>query len=109
MLDDAQRDRLVSNIVGHLKAGVSDPVLARAVQYWRNVDKSPGGRVASGAGSPERAVGGGAGRRGVPRPRVDPVPGQACPVQRSVRRVQSPEGTSAGWTRRRAATAGPAR
>ncbi|WP_327683003.1 catalase [Kitasatospora sp. NBC_00458] len=50
VLDDAQRDRLVSNIVGHLKGGVSDPVLDRAVQYWRNVDKALGDRVASGVG-----------------------------------------------------------
>ncbi|MET9397733.1 catalase [Kitasatospora sp. NPDC002965] len=50
VLDDAERDRLVSNIVGHLKGGVSDPVLDRAVQYWRNVDKALGDRVASGVG-----------------------------------------------------------
>ncbi|MGV9269191.1 catalase [Kitasatospora sp. NPDC003701] len=52
VLDDAQRDRLVANIVGHLKAGVSDPVLERAVQYWRNVDKALGDRVATGVGKP---------------------------------------------------------
>ncbi|GAA1400936.1 catalase [Kitasatospora putterlickiae] len=50
VLDDAERDRLVSNIVGHLKGGVSEPVLERAVQYWRNVDKSLGDRVAKGVG-----------------------------------------------------------
>ncbi|WP_405362491.1 catalase [Kitasatospora sp. NBC_00085] len=50
VLDDAERDRLVSNIVGHLKAGVGDPVLERAVQYWRNVDQALGDRVASGVG-----------------------------------------------------------
>ncbi|MEU6235761.1 catalase [Kitasatospora sp. NPDC047058] len=52
VLDDAARGRLVSNIVGHLKAGVSDPVVERAVQYWRNVDKAIGDRVASGMGRP---------------------------------------------------------
>ncbi|MFE2104494.1 catalase [Kitasatospora sp. NPDC059463] len=50
VLDDAARDRLVSNIVGHLQGGVSGPVLERAVQYWRNVDKALGDRVAKGVG-----------------------------------------------------------
>ncbi|RFU86711.1 catalase [Streptomyces triticagri] len=48
VLDDAARDRLVSNIVGHLSDGVSAPVLERALQYWRNVDKDLGDRVAAG-------------------------------------------------------------
>jgi catalase len=46
VLDDAARDRLVSNISGHLLDGVSRPVLDRAVQYWRNVDQDLGDRVA---------------------------------------------------------------
>lgn len=50
VLDDAARDRLVSNIVGHLKAGVSDKVLKRAIDYWRSVDKDLGDRVAGGMG-----------------------------------------------------------
>ena len=37
-MDEGQRDRLVSNVVGHLKNGVSEPVLQRAFEYWRNVD-----------------------------------------------------------------------
>lgn len=48
VLDDAARDRLVDNIVGHLSAGVSDQVLARAFEYWRNVDNDLGDRVESG-------------------------------------------------------------
>jgi len=48
VMDDKQRDRLVSNIVGHLKAGVSEPVLQRAFEYWRNVDKTIGDRIAKG-------------------------------------------------------------
>jgi catalase len=48
VLDDAERDRLVSNIVGHLKGGVSEPVLKRAFEYWRNVDKTLGERVEKG-------------------------------------------------------------
>ena len=50
VMDDAQRDRLVSNVTGHLLDGVSRPVLERAVQYWRNVDKSIGDRIAAGVG-----------------------------------------------------------
>src|SRR6202035_5965110 len=37
VMDNAQRDRLVSNVVGHLKNGVTEPVLARAFEYWRNI------------------------------------------------------------------------
>jgi catalase len=50
VLDDAARSRLVSNIVGHLSAGVSKPILKRAIEYWRNVDKDLGDRVAKGVG-----------------------------------------------------------
>jgi catalase len=48
VLDDAARDRLVSNIVGHLLDGVTDPVLERAFQYWRNVDQGLGDQVEKG-------------------------------------------------------------
>ncbi|MDQ1520462.1 MAG: catalase [Actinomycetota bacterium] len=40
VLDDPARDRLIANIVGHLLNGVSEPVLLRAFEYWRNVDKN---------------------------------------------------------------------
>jgi catalase len=46
VMDNAARDRLVSNVVGHLKDGVTEPVLARAFEYWRNVDKAVGDRIA---------------------------------------------------------------
>ena len=48
VLDDAGRARLVSNIVGHLSNGVSEPVLQRAFEYWRNVDKDLGDKVEAG-------------------------------------------------------------
>ena len=48
VLDDAARDRLVNNIVGHLLKGVSEPVLQRAFEYWRNVDKQLGEAVEHG-------------------------------------------------------------
>ncbi|MFC5718903.1 catalase [Streptomyces gamaensis] len=47
VLDDAARDRLVANVAGHLSAGVSRPVLDRALQYWRNIDKEVGDRIAT--------------------------------------------------------------
>lgn len=49
VMDDAQRERLVSNVAGHLADGVSDPVLQRAYEYWRRVDDDLGDRI-------ERAV-----------------------------------------------------
>ena len=48
VMDDAARNRLVSNVVGHLAAGVSEPVLQRAFAYWRNIDKEIGDRIAKG-------------------------------------------------------------
>ncbi len=48
VMDDAARDRLVENIVGHLLNGVSEKVLARAFEYWRNVDGQIGRRVEDG-------------------------------------------------------------
>jgi catalase len=45
-MDDAQRDRLVSNLVGHLKHALSEPVLTRVFEYWRSIDAEIGDRVA---------------------------------------------------------------
>ncbi|HIV59088.1 MAG TPA: catalase [Candidatus Stackebrandtia faecavium] len=46
VLDDAARTRMVGNIVGALTDGVEEPVLSRALEYWRNVDKDLGDRIA---------------------------------------------------------------
>lgn len=46
VMDDAARDRLVSNVAGHLSDGVTAPVLARSLEYWRNIDKEIGDRIA---------------------------------------------------------------
>ena len=46
VLDDAAKARLVSNISGHLKQDVVEPVLSRAIDYWRKVDGDLGARVA---------------------------------------------------------------
>jgi catalase len=48
VMDDAQRDRFVGNVVGHLQQGVSAPILERAYEYWRNVDRDIGDRIARG-------------------------------------------------------------
>jgi len=47
VMDGAARERLVANVVGHLKNGVSQPVLERAFEYWRNIDKELGERIAA--------------------------------------------------------------
>ena len=48
VLDDAPRDRLVDNVVGHLLNGVTEPILQRAFGYWRNVDDGLGARIEEG-------------------------------------------------------------
>jgi catalase len=45
VLDDAARERLVGNVAGHLSNGVSEPVLARAFEYWHNIDAEIGKRI----------------------------------------------------------------
>jgi catalase len=35
VLDNAARDRLASNVTGHLLNGVTEPVLERAFRYWK--------------------------------------------------------------------------
>jgi catalase len=40
--------RLVSNIVGHVKEGVEEPVLSRVFEYWRSVDEAVGDAVEAG-------------------------------------------------------------
>ncbi|WP_031520407.1 catalase [Streptomyces sp. NRRL F-5123] len=47
VMDDAARDRLVGNVVGHLGDGVSAPVLERAFAYWRSIDRQTGDRIAA--------------------------------------------------------------
>jgi catalase len=58
VLDDAERDRMVSNIVGHVSQDVSDDVQGRMIGYWTSVDVNLGARVAAGlgCGAGERAA-----------------------------------------------------
>ena len=55
VLDDAARDRLVANVAGHLLDGVSEAVLARAFQYWKNIDTEIGERIEQSVRSPVAA------------------------------------------------------
>ena len=56
-MNDTDRDHLVTNIVAHASAGVSDDVQRRVVQYWTNVDPQLGARVAAGLGHGGRRSG----------------------------------------------------
>jgi catalase len=48
VMDEAERDRLVSSITGHLLDGVTEPVLQRAFEYWLAVDEDLGQRIEKG-------------------------------------------------------------
>lgn len=48
VLDDDARARLIDNIVGHVSAGVTEPVLSRVFEYWRNIDPDLGVAVEAG-------------------------------------------------------------
>ncbi|WP_019809802.1 catalase [Saccharomonospora halophila] len=50
VMNDEERERLANNIIGHASKGVSEPVLERVFEYWRNVDKDLGDRVAAAFG-----------------------------------------------------------
>jgi catalase len=45
VMDGPARERLVSNVAGHLRNGVSEKVLERAYQYWKNIDKKVGDAI----------------------------------------------------------------
>ncbi|HYZ56127.1 MAG TPA: catalase [Streptosporangiaceae bacterium] len=46
VLSDTDKDHLVSNIVTHIKGGVTSGTLPRVIEYWRNVHPDLGARVA---------------------------------------------------------------
>jgi len=48
VMDDAARTRLVTNVVGHLGDGVVEPVLSRALEYWRKIDADIAARIEKG-------------------------------------------------------------
>jgi catalase len=45
VMGEAARERLVSNVAGHLRNGVSKEVLDRAFEYWKNIDKEVGDKI----------------------------------------------------------------
>jgi catalase len=51
VFDDEARERLISNVAGHLSDGVSDKVLARAFEYWKNIDQELGERIEQAVGA----------------------------------------------------------
>ncbi|WP_189221331.1 catalase [Saccharothrix coeruleofusca] len=50
VMDEAQRERLVQNVIAHASNGVSEPVLERVFEYWRNIDKETGDKIAAAFG-----------------------------------------------------------
>jgi catalase len=50
VLSETDREHLVTNIVAHVKKGVTDEVKTRVIEYWRKVDGDLGARVAKGLG-----------------------------------------------------------
>src|SRR5690606_35839277 len=42
---DAERQALIDQVAGSLLGGVREPVLGRAIQYWKNVDADVGARI----------------------------------------------------------------
>jgi catalase len=50
VMDDTDREHLVTNIVAHASDNVSDGVQQRVIAYWTAVDADLGARVAAGLG-----------------------------------------------------------
>jgi catalase len=50
VMDDAAKEALVTNIVGHASDGTSDEMQQRVIAYWTKVDTDLGARVAAGLG-----------------------------------------------------------
>ncbi|MEO6827952.1 MAG: catalase [Microbacteriaceae bacterium] len=54
VLDDAARERLISNVVGMLLIGVSEPVLLRTFDYWHKIDRNIGDKIEAGVRNGQR-------------------------------------------------------
>ena len=48
VMDDAQRQRLIHNVIQHVSDGVKEPVLSRVFEYWRNIDPEVGKKIEDG-------------------------------------------------------------
>jgi catalase len=51
VMDEAERERLVSNVAGALSGIVSDEIRQRAFEYWKNIDKKIGERIETEVGN----------------------------------------------------------
>jgi catalase len=60
VLSDTDRAHLVSNLVAHLKMDVRSDIVARALEYWRNVHPDIADGIAKGMGIPAAHAGDGA-------------------------------------------------
>jgi catalase len=67
VLSDADKDHLVSNIVGHATNAVTAPIQERVIEYWTNVDPELGSRVAQGINSSSGTGSNGSGAANAPR------------------------------------------
>ncbi len=47
-MDEAARERLVTNVVGHVSNGVKEPVLSRVFEYWTKIDAELGKKIEAG-------------------------------------------------------------
>jgi catalase len=56
VMNDTDREHLVTNIVAHAGAGVSADVQRRVIEYWTSVDGELGARVAAGLGAARKEV-----------------------------------------------------
>jgi catalase len=45
VFNDGQRAKLVDQVAGSLLGGVREPVLSRAIQYWKSIDAEVGARI----------------------------------------------------------------
>jgi catalase len=59
VMDDRERELLISNIVGHASDGVTPDMQLRVIAYWTAVDQELGARVAAGLGHGNGTSGGG--------------------------------------------------
>src|SRR4051794_37239828 len=57
VMDETDRERLVTNIVAHASDGVSSEVQERVVGYWTNIEPELGGLVAAGLGNHDGVAG----------------------------------------------------
>jgi catalase len=57
VMNDTDREHLITNIVAHASAGLSHDVTRRVIDYWTNIDPDLGTRVATGLGRPVVATG----------------------------------------------------